>query len=211
MMFAYASTFNKSLCSWGSKMTNTTLLTSMFLGSSCPLPEIDVRFSYSPPGPFCYDCCCRPTIPSAIEDPVEVPLVPAAAGNMFSNLIVGWSARSRYRYGGSGGGTYTTLFDPTTKASTLRKVDGTLTRAWIWCRPHHFLTCRCFVSLACVPSIIRNGTSIYAVGAVSPILIPAQPVLRASTCFERSTICFAPGRRFYPTAGLWSAEDKLTF
>jgi hypothetical protein len=142
MMFAYASTFNKSLCAWGNKLSNLTALTSMFLKTSCPLPEIATWFSYSPPGPFCHDCCCRPTLPSAIEGPIEVPLVPAAAGNMFSNLIVGWSARSRYRYGGSGGGTFTTLFDPTTQASTLRKVDGTFNGIFrsLWSLSTRFLT-----------------------------------------------------------------------
>jgi hypothetical protein len=174
-MFAYASSFNKSLCSWGSKMTNTTLLTSAFLGTSCPLPEVATWFSYSPPGPFCYDCCCRPSLPSAIEGPIEVPLVPAAAGNMFSNLIVGWSARARYRYGGAGSGTFTTLFDPSTQASTLRKVDGASSRARRLFRPHQFLTCRCFASLAYVPSIARNGTSNDASGVVAPIRVPAQP------------------------------------
>jgi Mycoplasma protein of unknown function, DUF285 len=123
-MFSYASAFNKSLCAWGPRLRNTTLLTSMFEATSCPLASTATWFSYSPPGPFCHYCCCRPTIRSTIEGPIEVPLVPAAAGNMHGNEILAWSSRARYRYGGAGSGTFTTLFDPTTKASTLRKVDG---------------------------------------------------------------------------------------
>jgi Mycoplasma protein of unknown function, DUF285 len=123
-IFSFATAFNKDLCAWGSRLTNTTLMTDMFVGTSCPYALNAPWFTYSPPGPFCHDCCCRPTLPSAIEGPFEVPLVPALASNMFGNLIVAWSGNARYRFGYGSGGTYTTLFDPISHASTLRSVEG---------------------------------------------------------------------------------------
>lgn len=118
---------NRSLCNWGSYMSNITSATYMFLNTPCPFSNNDPMFHYSPAGPFCYDCCCRPTVPSITEGPFEVPLVPGAVANLPNGSIMAWSAQSRYQYGGGSGpmGTFVTMFDPVTKSSTVRKVIGT--------------------------------------------------------------------------------------
>jgi Mycoplasma protein of unknown function, DUF285 len=123
-MFQNARIFNQNLCSWGSRIANATIASNMFLGTSCPFPFMDPDFSYSPGGPFCHDCCCRPTLPSVMEGPFEVSVIPAAASNLPDGRIMAWSGAGRYQFDGTGVGTYYSLFNPVTRNSTLRSVFG---------------------------------------------------------------------------------------
>lgn len=125
-MFAGSVSYNQSLCSWGSSIKNTTKTNNMFVNTPCPFSNNRPVFSYSPPGPFCHDCCCRPSLMAMAKGPYEVPLVPVAVANLPDGQILAWSAQSRYRYGGEPEpmGTYTTEFDPNTCTSTLRRVIG---------------------------------------------------------------------------------------
>jgi Mycoplasma protein of unknown function, DUF285 len=126
-MFYGARTFNRNLCSWSSQMSNSTPKTGMFTLSGCPFANSEPNYKLSPVGPFCHDCCCRPNLINSVSEPYEVPLIPAGASNFaHTNMILGWSAQSRYQFGGGGGviGTFTTMFDPKYLNATDRRVTG---------------------------------------------------------------------------------------
>jgi Mycoplasma protein of unknown function, DUF285 len=126
-MFYGARSFNRNLCSWSSQMTNSTPKTGMFFNSGCPFANNDPNYKLTPAGPFCHDCCCRPSLINSVSEPYEVPLIPVGASNFaHTNKILGWSAQSRYQFGGGGGviGTFTTMFDPDFLNATDRRVLG---------------------------------------------------------------------------------------
>jgi hypothetical protein len=128
-MFQQASSFNANLCAWGSRLASTLDFKQMFYDSGCPF-RYDVvwnPFAVSPPGPFCQSCGpLTQSLMSAIEAPVEVPLVPAALANLLNGSVMAWSASARYSFGKEAGPvkTYMSMIDPTTGASTLRNVTG---------------------------------------------------------------------------------------
>jgi Mycoplasma protein of unknown function, DUF285/Kelch motif len=130
-MFQKASSFNADLCAWGSKLSSTLDFKNMFLDSGCPFRYATLwnPFAINPPGPFCQSCGPLPqSLMSTIDDPVEVPLVPAAMANLLDGTVMAWSSSARYSFGREPGPikTYMTVIDPTTGASTLRNVTGTL-------------------------------------------------------------------------------------
>lgn len=87
--------FDHSLCTWGPQLDPSVNVFEMFKGTQCPLAATDPRFSLHPPGPFCYDCCCRETVESRTEGPHETPVIPVAGSPLPDGRIVIWSAYQR--------------------------------------------------------------------------------------------------------------------
>jgi surface protein len=55
-MFAGATVFTGNLCDWGSRIGESTTVTDMFVGTSCPSPEDPDGTVGLPMGPFCATC-----------------------------------------------------------------------------------------------------------------------------------------------------------
>jgi hypothetical protein len=55
-MFFQATSFTGNLCAWGSRIGNSTTVTDMFVGTSCPSPEDPDGTVGLPMGTFCETC-----------------------------------------------------------------------------------------------------------------------------------------------------------
>lgn len=56
---------------------------------------------------------------------IALPLVPVSASTLRSGKILAWSSRDRFSFGGDGGSTYSTVFDPATNKASERLVTET--------------------------------------------------------------------------------------
>jgi hypothetical protein len=130
-MFLYAYSFNQNLCSWSQYVTSATEVTDMFLDSNCKY-NTPPTFDWAPGGPFCYDCPRPGSLPSITEGPYELPIVPAAITQRPDNTIVAWAGDMPYEFDTDAvyttAGTFTSTFNPTTKATTILRVERTLMR-----------------------------------------------------------------------------------
>jgi hypothetical protein len=133
-MFLYAYSFNQNLCSWGQYVSNATEVTDMFLDSNCKF-NTPPTFDWAPGGPFCFDCPRAGSLPSITEGPYELPIVPAAITQRPDNTIVAWAGDMPYEFDTDAvyttAGTFTSTFNPTTKATTILRVERTLMWRWI--------------------------------------------------------------------------------
>jgi hypothetical protein len=128
-MFRYAEKFQSNLCSWNQYLTSATDVTDMFHLTKCKF-STPPSFDWSPAGPFCFDCPGRATsLPSIVEGPYDLPIVPAAVTQRPDNTIVAWSGDMPYEFDTrenyTTDGTFTSTFNPTTKATTLLRVERT--------------------------------------------------------------------------------------
>lgn len=128
-MFFEAAAFNYSLCTWGSRISNQADLTRLFVGTSCKYQFTPANFGDLPIGPFCQDCCCRPdTVQNKVIGPFELPLVPAAVSNLPDGRVLAWAGDFPYEfdrdYDYPNSGTFTSIFNPTTKNSTVLRVES---------------------------------------------------------------------------------------